>query len=126
LTVDLEEALRRYRPSGPPAELRGRVLGPDIVGRHRHGWRLADWIYPLAAAAAAMILYALTDSTHRRVIAATSPPTTEREAAIAETAVSLGGDERARLEAERLISAIEAAGVDAQARGTGAIEESIP
>ena len=123
--MDLEEALRRYRPSGPPAELRDRLLSPDTVGRHRHGRRLADWIYPLAAAAAAMTLYALTDSTHRRVMSATSPADTEREAAIAEIAVDLGGDDRARLEAERLIRAIEAAAVDAQTQDTVAIEESI-
>ena len=123
--MDLEEALRRYRPSGPPAELRDRVLSSGAVGRPRQGRRLADWIYPLAAAAAAMTLYALTDSSHRRVISATSPKDGERERAIAELAVDLGGDEHARLEAERLIRAIEAAGVDAQTQDTVAIEESI-
>jgi len=126
LTVDLEEALRRYRPSGPPAELRDRLLSPDTVGRHRHGRRLADWIYPLAAAAAAMTFYALTDSTHRRVISATSPATTAREAAITEMAVDLGGDETAQLEAERLIRALESAGIDTPMQGTVDIEESIP
>ena len=72
-----------------------------------------------------MTLYALTDSTHRRVISATSPKDGERERAIAEIAVDLGGDEHARVEAERLIRAIEAAGVDAQTQDTVAIEESI-
>ena len=126
MTVDFEEALRRYRPSGPPAELRDRVLSPDTAGRSRHGRRLADWLYPLAAAAAAMTFYALTDSTHRRVMSATSPAKAEREAAITQLAADLGGDETARLEAERLMRAIESADAGAQTPGTAAIEESIP
>ena len=122
--MDLEEALRRYRPSGPPRELRDRVLSSGTAGRPHHDRRLAGWIYPLAAAAAAMTLYALTDSTHRRVISATSPVIAEREAAIAEMAADLGGGETARLEAERLIRAIEASGVDGH--GTVVVEENIP
>ena len=123
--VDFEEAVRRYRPSGPPAELRNRVLGGEPVGRRFQGRHWLDWFYPIAAAVAAMTFYALTDSTHRRVILATSPANVQREAAIAEMALDLGGDETARLEAERLIKAIAAAN-DAQPQGTVAIEERMP
>ena len=124
--MDLEEALRRYRPSGPPAELRGRVLSGEPVGRPFHGRHWLDWFYPIAAAAAAMMFYALTDSTHRRVMAATTSANADRETAIAETAVDLGGDDSARLEAERLIRAIEATAlVDQQVQGTLSFEEAI-
>ena len=123
--MDLEETLRRYRPSGSPAELRDRVLGGEPVGRPFQGRHWRGWLYPIAAAAAAMTFYALTDSTHRRVMLATSPADTEREAAIAEIAVDLGGDDRARLEAERLVRAIEPADTEAHEQGTVAIEESV-
>ena len=73
-----------------------------------------------------MTLYALTDSTHRRVMSATSSANAERETAIAEMAADLGGDETARLEAERLMRAIESAEADGQAQGTLAIGESFP
>jgi hypothetical protein len=125
LSVELEEALRRYRPSGPPAGLRDRALGRDDVGRPFQGRRWREWLAPAAAAAAAFLLYALTDSAHRRVISATSPADGDRETAIAETAVDLGGDDSARLEAERLITAMGSTGVDPQFQGT-AIEESTP
>jgi hypothetical protein len=121
----LEDVLRRYRPSGPPAELRNQVLGGDLVGRPFQGRRRRDWIYPIATAAAALTLYALTDSTHRRIMSATSTTDAEREAAVAEMTADLGGDDTARLEAERLIRAIEsAARVDPQLQDTVAIEET--
>lgn len=119
--MDLEKALRRYRPSGPPAELRNRALGRDAVARRLQGRRWRDWIYPLAGAAAAFVLYALTDSTHRHVLSVTSTADVERETAISELALDLGGDETARLVAERLVTSIESAGVDS--RGTSAVEE---
>ena len=119
--MDFEEALRRYRPSGPPAELRARALGRDAVGRRLQGRRSGSWIYPFAGAAAAFVLYALTDSTHRHVLSVTSTADAERETAIAELALDLGGDETARLVAERLVTSIESAGVDS--RDTAAVEE---
>jgi hypothetical protein len=105
LTVDLEEALRRYRPPDPPAELRGRVLGRESARRHDRWWR--EWSLPLAAAVAAVIFYALTDSMERHLISATSNADWEREAVVLRITVELGGDEVARLQAERLVRAIE-------------------
>lgn len=123
--ADFEDVLRRYRPSGPPAELRGRVLSRIPVGRPFDDRRWRDWIYPIAAAAAAMTFYALTDSTHRRVIAATSAAEAEREAAVAALTVDLGGDQIARLAAERLIRVIESAPRVDQMPSPFAIEETI-
>ena len=119
--MDFEEALRRYRPSGPPAELRDRALGRDAVVRRLQGRRSRAWIYPVAGAAAVFVLYALTDSTHRHVLSVTSTSDVEREIGITELALDLGGDETARLVAERLVTSIESAGVDS--RGTSAVEE---
>jgi hypothetical protein len=114
---ELEDLLRRYRPIGPSPELRHRVVRPPSH------WR--DWIYPIAAAAAAMTFYALTDSTHRRLISASSTADAERDAAVADMTEDLGGDDAARLEAERLIRAIEsAARVDPQMQDIVAIEET--
>jgi hypothetical protein len=135
---ELEDLLKRYRPSGPPAELRGRVLGGEPVGRRQgrqsiepvsrpfQGQRWREWIYPIAAAVAAMTFYALTDSTHRRLNSANSTADEEHEAAVADMTVHLGGGDAARLEAERLIRATESAGVDPQVEGPLVIEESNP
>jgi hypothetical protein len=114
----LEDILHRYRPAGPPPELRDRVVVPPPR------WR--EWIYPIAAAAAAMTFYVLTDSTHRHLVSATSTADADLERAIADLTVDLGGDDTGRLMAERLIRGIESAGVDPQAQGIAAIEEMIP
>jgi hypothetical protein len=45
----IEGALRRYRPSGPPATLRERVLAQDVPAR----------VWPWAAAAAALLAVTL-------------------------------------------------------------------
>lgn len=47
---EIEDLLRRYRPVGPPAKLRERILGTDRVPR----------IWPWASAAAALLVSALT------------------------------------------------------------------
>lgn len=127
-----EDVLRRYRPSGPPAGFRKRVLGGEPAGgpeetRNRQGQRWSDWVYPIAAAAAAMTFYALTDSTHRHLISASSTADAERDAAVADMTEDLGGDDAARLEAERLIRALDSAGrTDAENQVTVAIEETTP
>ena len=102
---EFDQLLRRYRPSGPPEELRDRVLeaGRPFQGR-RPAW---EWAYPFAAAVAALIFYALTDSVERRVISATSYADLEREAAVVRITVELGGDDVARLQAEHLMRVIE-------------------
>jgi hypothetical protein len=115
---ELENLLRRYRPAAPPPALRDRIVHPA-----RPRWR--EWLVPTAAAAATFLFYVLTDSTHRRVMSAMFPPDVQREAAVAEMAADLGGDETARFEAERLMRAIESANAEAHAQGT-VIEESTP
>jgi hypothetical protein len=109
---ELDDLLRRYRPSGPPTDLRDRVLevrrpvfdaSRPFQGRHPR----REWAYPFAAAVAALIFYALTDSVERRVISAISNADLEREAAVVRITVELGGDDVARWQAEQLMRAIE-------------------
>jgi hypothetical protein len=109
---ELDDLLRRYRPSGPPSDLRDRVLevrrlvldtGRPCQGRHPR----REWAYPFAAAVAALIFYALTDSVERRVMSATSNADLQREAAVVRITVDLGGDDVARLQAEHLMQVIE-------------------
>jgi hypothetical protein len=109
---ELDDLLRRYRPSGPPSDLRDRVLEvrrPVLDGGRPFQRRrpAREWAYPFAAAVAALIFYALTDSVERRVISATSNADREREAAVVRITVELGGDDVARLQAEHLMRVIE-------------------
>ena len=109
---ELDDLLRRYRPSGPSSDLRDRasevrrpVLQAGGPFQSQHPPR--EWAYPFAAAVAALIFYALTDSVERRVISATSNADLEREAAVVRITVELGGDDVARWQAEQLMRAIE-------------------
>lgn len=95
----LETLLRRYRPTGPPPELRDRVIRPRLR------WR--EWLLPTAAAAAAVMFYALTDATRRQVVNGPSADAA-REVAVAELTAQLGGDEVARLQAEHVMNEIDA------------------
>ena len=119
--MDLEDALRRYRPSGPPAELRGRVLGGESAGRpsqsdpvgrpfQRRQWR--EWLLP-AAAAAAIVFYVLASGVQRDVLRVEGS-NDAREAAIAAIATGVGGDDLARLHAERMMNLIESQPGDAR------------
>jgi len=91
------------------------------VGRHDVSGQRA---YPFAAAAAALIFYALTDSVERRVISATSSADLEREAAVVRITVELGGDDVARLQAEHLMRVIESASrLDGPAQIAASTEE---
>ena len=95
----LETLLRRYRPIGPPPELRDRVIRPRLR------WR--EWLLPTAAAAAAVVFYALTDATRRQFVNGPSADAA-REVAVAELTTQLGGDEVARLQAEQVMNEIDA------------------
>jgi hypothetical protein len=115
LTVELEKALRRYRPTGPPGELRTRVLGgesagrssqSDPVGRPFQGRPWREWLLPAAAAAAAIVFYVLASGVQRDVLRVEGS-NDAREAAIAAIAIGLGGDDLARIHAERLMNLIE-------------------
>lgn len=101
---ELEDLLRRYRPAGPPAELRARAMdvGRPFNGRHA----VRDWLLPIATAAAAIIFYALADSVQRQMIEPAADAE-GREAAIAALAANLGGDEVARVQAEHVMTLID-------------------
>ncbi len=62
----------------------------------------------MAAAAAAFVFYALSDSVQRRLIDITSDDDKARETAVSEMATILGGDESARLQAEQMMKTVEA------------------
>ena len=100
MTVDLEEALRRYRPSGPPRELRDCCV--PVGGGHGH----REWLLPAAAAAAAVVFYVLASGVQRDVLQGEGS-NEAREAAIAAMATELGGDELARTQAERVMNLME-------------------
>jgi hypothetical protein len=94
---ELEDLLRRYRPIGPPFELRERAIRQPRRGR--------EWLLPAAAAAAALFFYLLTDVTRRRLDELQVD--VDREAALIELTEELGGDEIARLQAEHLMNTID-------------------
>jgi hypothetical protein len=64
---------------------------------------------PLAAAAAAIIFYALTDSVQRQMIEPYGEADVVRQTAISTLAADLGGDVAARVQAEQVIAMIETA-----------------
>ena len=97
---ELEEFLKRYQPSGPPGELRDRCLGVD--GRRA----VREWLLPAAAAAAAVVFYVLASGVQREVLRMAGS-TEAREAAIAAMTAELGGDDLARMQAERVMNLIE-------------------
>ena len=98
--MDLEEALRRYRPSGPPRELRDRCVVAD-------GQRsVREWLLPAAAAAAALVFYLLGSGVQREVLRVEASDE-GREAAIAAMTNELGGDSLARIQAERVMNVME-------------------
>jgi hypothetical protein len=92
---ELETTLRRYRPAGPPAELRERILATP----NRRTW-------PWAGAAAALLLSTqLVDSAARRQVAEASEVMGPGAATLVanDLAERLGGDEPARELAELIV-----------------------
>lgn len=93
---ELEELLRRYRPVGPPLDLRARVLSADT----RRAW-------PWAAAAAALLaatVYFHTSANH--IVASANVPASPdaTDQAISLMTEMLGGDASARQMAELTIA----------------------
>lgn len=71
---DFEERLQRYRPLGPPPDLRGRVVAS--VSRERLAGRpswLRAWLAPVAAAIVA-VLFSWLAANERQLIASYVPP----------------------------------------------------
>lgn len=103
--MDIEDRLRRYRPSGPPAALRGHVLrGLDAPKAGGRPW--IAWV-PAAAAAAAIAVFQLLGA---RVQSDIDSRTADRarEELVDTMTTALGGGDVARQAAEWSIRASEA------------------
>jgi hypothetical protein len=109
---ELEQLLRRYRPSGPPAELRDRITaaaGSDgALGRDGAGRRVVPgWLAPALAAAAMVVFYALAGNLRTQIARQLSAPDDPiRQLMTDELAEVLGNAQVARLEAERLATLV--------------------
>ena len=110
-----EDLLRKYRPVGPPADLRARVLVPER----------AAWPWAVAAAALFAIIAGFHGATRTlgHAIDVARPPTIEPATRVAHITDELGGGELARREAtlivleeeiERRLPPVTAAGVPRQ------------
>jgi hypothetical protein len=73
--TDLETLLRRYRPSGPPPELRERAIavGPAKAGPHVRGGGLRGWSAVAASLLLATTFYWLAAIERERVSAMLGP-----------------------------------------------------
>ena len=92
---DVEDLIRRYRPVGPPPELRARVLGRTSAA--------GDWAW-LAAAAALAIVTVMLRGTGGSPLPAYFAPREEPHAAIVrDLAASLDAEEHAYFLAETIV-----------------------
>ena len=101
---DLERLLQNYRVADPPEGLRERIVDASMMP---HRASLREWLWPLGAAAAALIFYALAD---RQRLEFARQIDSGRSAAVAGLAERLGGDATAKQAAEQLVYEDEAAG----------------
>ena len=71
---DIEKQLRRYRPAGPPPDLRERITALAASERlaRRSGW-VREWL-PAVAAAIVAALFSWMAANERQLIAAHVPP----------------------------------------------------
>ena len=109
---ELERRLRRYRPFGPPLELRARTLDavarrPDAVGGPidvpRPSWAVLEWV-PATAALASAITFSVLAAGLRGELALHSFADAEREAMRRAVVTALGDDQAAQEGAERLLA----------------------
>jgi hypothetical protein len=61
---DVDDPLRRYRPAGPPPDLRARIV---LAVDHAPPTRLRDWLPAVAAAALIVLLQVLASGIRDRV-----------------------------------------------------------
>jgi hypothetical protein len=116
---DIEDRLRKYRPSGPAPELRDRVLRTmegAVVARPFQGLDrrvfLREWLPATLAATVAIIFHLLASNAHDDVASRLGDADRAHEAIVTELATQLGGDEFARQSAEQLVEANEQAARD--------------
>lgn len=100
--ADVESQLKKYRPVGPAAGLRDRVLTVDSYSR-------ANWL-PVAALVFVIIALQVLAEAERRSVQARLENPAEQESLIAELAEQLGGDEIALVTARALIEMSRAPG----------------
>ena len=101
-----EDRLGRYRPSGPPLDLRDRIMSAVESRRFStgHASTVREWLPAIGAAAAAIIFSVLASGIRTDVQLAAWAADDARETVISDLAQALGGDENAREEAERIVA----------------------
>jgi hypothetical protein len=103
---EIEERLRRYRPAGPPPELRQNVIGRVRLQADREPNRRGAW-WQLAAAAAlvvaALLLQSATARIDRRIAQLIEPARAADEKRLDDLTRELGGDPVARAIAEAML-----------------------
>ena len=93
---DIEKLIRRYRPVGPPPGLRGRVIGRRSS--------TADWAWPAAAAALAVVTVLLRAGASNAMLTALQPVDAAPQTAIVQAlAASLESEEHAYVLAETIV-----------------------
>ena len=103
---ELEDLLRRHRPSGPPPGLRARIVSAAEEGRVQPVMAAASvrrWLPAVAAALIAVVFSMLTSGIRRDLPGQLESGAPSREAVVSELAASLGDGPAAREEAERLL-----------------------
>lgn len=88
----VDDLLRRYRPAGPPPELRAQVLDQRRVA--------ATWPWAAAAAALLVTTVLLHAQVRSHVAEVYEPPPDPRRDAVEQLTSMLGGTQEARILAE--------------------------
>lgn len=89
--MDVEERLRRVRPIGAPPELRDRVLAAASTAP-RARKRPADWLWPIGAAAAIVVLSLLAAGERRQAMQDPSTAEHRRSVLLGALTDALAGD----------------------------------
>jgi hypothetical protein len=100
---DIEDRLNRYRPSGPPKELRARVVETrrEVPSpRSRVLW----WLPAMSAAAATLLFALLAGRARGDVVRRMAGIDAQQAEAVTALTAALGGGDLARAEAERVVS----------------------
>ena len=98
---DIENALRRYRPAGPPERLRGRLMATTVARRSS----LPFWMAAAAALTFGLFMHGMASQAYRN---AWQPLDAARQALrqeqVDDLALKLGGTTEARFEAEQAVA----------------------